>query len=94
MPIKEDFANSFMKGRISGFLSIFFGVASFIAVLCFLFPSYLTTPDLRKAYPVSLLRVILMVLPAILSTEVIRFAADREKPYVCTGLPWSRKREH
>jgi hypothetical protein len=36
MPIKEDFANSFMKGRISGFLSIFFGVASFLAVLCFL----------------------------------------------------------
>ena len=57
MPIKEDFASSFMKGRISGFLSIFFGVASFMAVLCFLFPSYLTTPDLRKAYPVSLLRV-------------------------------------
>jgi len=38
MPIKEDFASSFGKGRISGFLSIFFGVASFGAVLCFLFP--------------------------------------------------------
>jgi pimeloyl-ACP methyl ester carboxylesterase len=34
------------------------------------------------------------LLPAILNTEVIRFAADREKPYVCTGLPWNRKREH
>jgi lathosterol oxidase len=33
MPIKEDFASSFMKGRIGGFLSIFFGVASFMAVL-------------------------------------------------------------
>ncbi len=62
MPIKEDFANSFGKGRISGFLSIFFGVASFIAVLCFLFPSYLTTPDLRNAYPLPLLRIILMIL--------------------------------
>lgn len=28
-------------------------------------------------------------LPAILSTEVTRFADDREKPYVYTGLPWN-----
>jgi hypothetical protein len=28
-------------------------------------------------------------LPAILNTKVIQFADDREKPYVCTRLPWS-----
>jgi hypothetical protein len=27
--------------------------------------------------------------PAILNTKVIQFADDREKPYVCTSLPWS-----
>jgi len=90
MPIKEDFASSFMKGRISGFLSIFFGVASFIAVLCFLFPSYLTTPDLRKAYPVSLLRVILMVLLiASFLLALVSFLLSRQKRLALTGILFS-----
>src|SRR5262249_38720737 len=90
MPIKEDFASSFGKGRISGFLSIFFGVASFIAVLCFLFPSYLTTPDLRQAYPVPLLRIILMILLiASFLLALVSFLLSKRKKLALTGVLFS-----
>ena len=90
MPIKEDFAKSFGQGWISGYLSVFFGVASFIAVLCFHFPSWLTTPDLRKAYPIPILRSILMVL---LITSfilgLISFLLNRQKRLALTGILFS-----
>jgi lathosterol oxidase len=90
MSLKEDFANSFMKGRISGFLSIFFGVASFLAVLCFLFPSYLTTPDLREAYPVPLLRIILMILLiASFLLALVSFLLSKQKRLALTGILFS-----
>lgn len=44
----------FGEGRISAALSL-------VAVLCFHFPEYLTTPELRAAYPVDLLRHLLRV---------------------------------
>lgn len=45
--------------RISGVLSVVLGGLSLLAVLCFQFPELLTTPDLRSAYPVPLLRMVL-----------------------------------
>ena len=51
----------FGEGRISGYLSAALGIINLFAVLAFLYPEYLTTPDLRKEYPVELLRNILMV---------------------------------
>lgn len=49
------------EGRISGYISMFLGIMSFLAVLCFYFPEYLTTKDLRAAYDVELLQTILSV---------------------------------
>ena len=46
-------------GRISGYLSIALGTLSVLAVLCFMFPDYLTTPSLRAAYDLALLRRLL-----------------------------------
>ena len=90
MPVKQDFAQSFGQGWISGYLSIFFGVLSFIAVLCFMFPSYLTTPDLRVAYPVDILRVILMVLLiASFILGLISFLLNRQKRLAVTGIMFS-----
>ena len=51
----------FAEGKISGYLSCFLGVLSFLAVLCYQFPSYLTTTDLRAAYDSVFLQNILMV---------------------------------
>lgn len=47
------------EGRISGYLSCALGALSLLAVLCFHFPEYLTTPELRGKYDVSFLRGLL-----------------------------------
>jgi sterol desaturase/sphingolipid hydroxylase (fatty acid hydroxylase superfamily) len=49
----------FGEGRISGTIAVFLGACSLLAVLCFHFPEYLTTPELRAAYDVALLRNLL-----------------------------------
>lgn len=49
----------FGDGTISGYLSCFLGALSFLAVLCFLFPSYLTTEELRAAYDAEFLQQVL-----------------------------------
>ena len=46
-------------GRISGYISCFLGVMSFLAVLCYQFPEYLTTAELRAAYDAEFLRLVL-----------------------------------
>ena len=43
------------QGKISSYLSIGLGSLSVLGVLCFLFPEYLTTPELRETYDVPLL---------------------------------------
>lgn len=42
--------------NISGYISLFFWCSSFIMILCFLFPSYLTLPEFRNIYPIELFR--------------------------------------
>lgn len=47
------------EGKISGAISCLLGGLSVLAVLCFRYPEYLTTPELRAIYDVELLRLIL-----------------------------------
>ena len=47
------------EGKISGYLSIFLSLISFGAVICFLFPEYLTTEEFRTKYPIEVIRWIL-----------------------------------
>lgn len=49
----------FGEGKISGYISVCLGVLSLLAVLAYLFPSYLTTTELRQAYDASALQVVL-----------------------------------
>ncbi len=44
------------EGLISGYLSIFFSLLSLGAVICFLFPEYLTTAEFRINYPIGIFR--------------------------------------
>ena len=44
------------EGKISGYLSIFLSLISFGAVICFLFPEYLTTEEFRTKYPIEVIR--------------------------------------
>ena len=47
------------EGKISGYSAIFLGALSLLAVLAYLYPSYLTTAELRQAYDGEALRVVL-----------------------------------
>lgn len=49
------------SGRISGYLSAGLGVMSLLGVLCFLYPTFFTTAELREAYEVSHIRALLRV---------------------------------
>jgi hypothetical protein len=49
----------FGEGRISGYSAVFLGAISLLAVLAYLFPSYLTTTELRQAYDAVFLQQIL-----------------------------------
>lgn len=55
--MKSEF--KFGEGKISGYLSIFLSALSLGGVICFHFPEYFTTPELRNVYPVDTLRTIL-----------------------------------
>ena len=90
MPVKNDIASSFGKGTISGYFSIFFGVAGFLAVLCFLFPSYLTSPALRASYPIPIFRTLLML--ALIVSFVLALVSlllSRQKRLALTGVLFS-----
>ncbi|MBT8446908.1 MAG: sterol desaturase family protein [Gammaproteobacteria bacterium] len=50
----------FGEGLISGYLSAFLGLLSLGGVLCFLFPEYLTTADVRASFDVQGLRMLLL----------------------------------
>ncbi|MCD2518986.1 sterol desaturase family protein [Massilia sp. G4R7] len=47
------------QGTITTAIALSLGVMSFLGVLAFLFPQYLTTPELRKAYNVDWCRALL-----------------------------------
>ncbi len=47
-------------GKISGVLSVSLGVLSVLGVLCYRYPSYLTTAELRAAYDADVLQQVLM----------------------------------
>ncbi len=47
------------EGRISGYSSLFLGILSLLAVFAFLYPSYLTTTELRQAYDAAFLQQLL-----------------------------------
>ena len=48
-PIPGTRAFRFGEGRISGYLSALFGVSALLGVLCFIFPEWLTTRELRES---------------------------------------------
>ena len=47
------------EGKISGYASVFLGALSLLAVLAYLYPSYLTTTELRQVYDAAELQNIL-----------------------------------
>ncbi|MFT7560013.1 MAG: sterol desaturase/sphingolipid hydroxylase (fatty acid hydroxylase superfamily) [Flavobacteriales bacterium] len=76
----------FGEGHISGVISIGLGVLSFLAVLCYLFPSYLTTLELRQAYDAKSLQTVLMyAMYGSLAFALISFILNKRKRYAAIG---------
>ena len=48
------------RGLVTGTIALTLGILSFLGVLAFLFPQYLTTPELRRSYNVEVMRQILL----------------------------------
>lgn len=47
------------EGKISGYIACFLGALSFLAVLCYQYPAYFTTAELRATYDPEVLRIVL-----------------------------------
>lgn len=75
------------NGRISGYTSIFLGALSLAAVLAYLFPSYLTTTELRAAYDAETLQLILKYgMWFSLFCGIFTFAINKRKRLGFTGI--------
>lgn len=83
-------SNRFLRigqGRISGYASAFLGVMSFLTVLCFLYPSYLTTAELRSVYDLDQIRFLLRIgICVSLAFGLVTFALGRRKRMGAVGI--------
>ncbi|WP_223788725.1 sterol desaturase family protein [Marinicella meishanensis] len=86
-PDLSDKAFRIGDGRISGYLSMFLGIISLLAVLAYQYPSYLTTADLRAAYDAEFLQDVLMYCMWIsLGFGLLTFILNKRKRMGATGV--------
>jgi sterol desaturase/sphingolipid hydroxylase (fatty acid hydroxylase superfamily) len=74
-------------GKISGWVSVSLGALSVLGVLCFHFPDFLTTPQLRAAYTVEEMRYLLaagMIFSA--AFGLVTFVLNRHKLMGAIGI--------
>ncbi|BCE00550.1 sterol desaturase family protein [Marinicellulosiphila megalodicopiae] len=84
MPKKE---MTLYNGQLAGYISSFLGVFSFLAVLCFLFPTYLTTQTLREVYNPDFLKIMLQVgMWASILFAVICIVIERRRKLAIVGV--------
>ncbi len=75
------------EGRITGYLSAALGIMSLLGVICFYYPSWLTTPELRELYSVSTLRLILRIsLITSFTLGLVTFIRNKRKRMGAVGV--------
>jgi sterol desaturase/sphingolipid hydroxylase (fatty acid hydroxylase superfamily) len=75
------------EGRISGYISVFLGVLSFLAVLCFKYPEWLTTPEFREIYTGESMKMLLTaVIIASFFFAVLSFMLSKQKKWALYGI--------
>jgi lathosterol oxidase len=80
----------FGEGKISGVVSVGLGALCVLAVLCFRFPALLTTPDLRAALPIDLIRWVLFGANTLaLGFGALCFALGGERRLAFSGIALS-----
>lgn len=77
----------FRNGKLTGYISSFFGVLSLVAVLAYLFPSYLTTTELRAVYDAEQLQVVLKyAMWTAIATGLISIVLNKRKTLGAIGI--------
>lgn len=75
------------EGRISGYISASLGILSLLAVLCFLFPQWLTTASLRHVYDEQFARTLLLLgLVVSFSLGTLNIVLNLRKRLALTGI--------
>ncbi|MEZ5814719.1 MAG: sterol desaturase family protein [Alphaproteobacteria bacterium] len=83
----SDRAFKFGEGKISGYVSCALGVLSFLAVLCYRFPSYLTVAEFRASYDADILRNILMIgMWSALAFSLLAFVLGQHRRLAAVGV--------
>lgn len=77
----------FGKGIISGYLSALLGILCLMGVLCFYYPSMLTSEEFRAAYSTEVVRWILFICLVIAYfMGVVSFVLNRSKKLAVVGI--------
>lgn len=77
----------FGEGRISGYSAVFLSAMCLLAVLAYLFPSYLTTTELRQVYDASELQKLLKyAMYSSIFLSMVSLVLYRKKWFGITGL--------
>ena len=77
----------FGEGKISGYISIFLALLSFLAVFCFKYPEVLTSPEFREVYTGESMVVLLTAtIIASFFFAVLSFMLSQKKSWALTGL--------
>jgi sterol desaturase/sphingolipid hydroxylase (fatty acid hydroxylase superfamily) len=75
------------EGRISGYISIFLGIMSFLSVFCFKYPEWLTTPEFREIYTGESMKMLLTaVIIASFFFAVLSFILSKQKKLALYGI--------
>lgn len=75
------------EGFISGYISIFLGVLSILAVFCFHYPEFFTTPEFREVYTGEMMKAILMgVIIASFFFATLSFLLSNQKQLAVIGI--------
>jgi sterol desaturase/sphingolipid hydroxylase (fatty acid hydroxylase superfamily) len=77
----------FGEGKISGYSSIFLGLLSFLGVICFKYPEWLTTPEFREVYTGESMKILLTsVIIASFFFALLSFLLSRQKKWALIGI--------
>ena len=77
-------------GKVSGYISIFLGILTFLGVFCFKYPELLTTPDFRAVYTGESMRLVLIsCIIASLFFAVLSFYLSKNRKLSLIGIVFS-----
>ncbi|MFT4019321.1 MAG: sterol desaturase family protein [Agriterribacter sp.] len=75
------------EGIISGYISIFLGSLSLLAILCFRFPELLTSPEFREVYTAHSMKTLLTAtIIASFFFALLSFLLSKKKQWALVGL--------